>query len=104
MSKRIAKIIAAALLMLGTNIAAAYTECTVTPTAVLAGDEGSFYISYSNGGSGAIASADPDFKQTVMLVTAAILSEKDIDVRYAGNGVSCTSAGQLLVGVRLWRQ
>jgi len=90
-------------MLMGAGTASAYTECTVVPTAVFAGDEGTFYIVYAGGGSGVIGSYDPDFKQTVALVTAAMLADKQLDVRYAGDGVSCTAGGQYVIGIRLYR-
>jgi hypothetical protein len=88
-------------MLLGANVATAYTECAVTPTSVFAGDEGAFYITYSNGGSGLIGSADPDFKQTVALVTLAMMSDMQLEVRYAADAVSCTATMQSVIGVRL---
>lgn len=99
-----ARSIACLLVLSGiTTAASGYTECNVTPTSVFAGDEGTFYISYSNGGSSLVGTADPDFKQTVAMVMGAILGDKQIDVRYAADGVSCTATMQPLVGVRLYR-
>jgi len=97
------RFVSAALMLMGAGAASAYTECTVVPSAVFAGDEGSFYIVYAGGGSGVIGASDPDFKQTVALVTAAMLADKQLDVRYAGDGVSCTAGGQYVIGVRLYR-
>src|SRR5689334_2381992 len=104
MSKMLrARLAFAASMLMGAGGASAYTECTVVPSAVFAGDEGTFYIVYADGGSGVIASSDPDFKQTVALVTAAMLADKQLDVRYAADGASCTSGQQYVIGVRLYR-
>jgi hypothetical protein len=81
--------------------ASAYTECAVTPVSVFAGDEGAFYVVYSNGGSAVIVASDPDFKQTVALITTAIVADKQLDVRYSSDGVSCSATMQALIGVRL---
>ena len=89
--------------LLTTQPAHAYTECAVTPVSVFAGDDGSFYITYSNGGSSVIGSSDPDFQQTIALVTTAIVADKQIEVRYAANGVSCTATLQALAGLRLYK-
>jgi hypothetical protein len=85
------------------TVAQGYTECHVTPESAFAGDEGTFYITYSNGGSSLIGATDPDFKQTVALITASIFADKEIDVRYAADGVSCTATMQTLIGVRIYK-
>lgn len=79
----------------------AVTDCTVTPSHVYAGDDGWFYVYYTNNGSSRIVNTDQDFKQVFTLVTTAIVTDRDITVRYAGNGISCTAAGQDIYAVFL---
>lgn len=77
----------------------AVTDCIVTPSYVYAGDDGWFYVYYTNLGSSRIVNTDQDFKQVFTLVTTAIVTDRDITVRYAGNGISCTAAGQDIYAV-----
>ena len=91
------------VLLGASTIASAFTECTVTPISLFAGDGGAFYIVYSNGGSGVVGSTDPNLKQIVALATGALLADKDLGVRYAADGVSCDAGFQTLIGVRLYK-
>jgi len=93
--------IPAALLCGG--VAEAYSECAVTLTSVFAGDEGAFYVGYSNGGSSVILVTDPDFNQTVALITTAMVADKQVEVRYAADGVSCTATYQPIVGIHFYK-
>jgi hypothetical protein len=100
------KIINKCLLALGLWLAwisgaNAVTDCTVTPSHVYAGDDGWFYVYYTNSGSSRIFNTDQDFKQVFALVTTAIVTDRDITVRYAGNSISCTAAGQDIYAVFL---
>jgi hypothetical protein len=80
----------------------AVTDCVVTPSHVYAGDDGWFYVYYATpGGSSRIFHTDQDFKQVFALVTTAIVTDRDITVRYAGNGIACTAAGQDIYAVFL---
>ena len=79
----------------------AVTDCTVTPSYVYAGDDGWFYVYYTNTGSSRIFNTDQDFKQVFTLVTTAIVTDRDITVRYAGNGIACNAAGQDIYAVYL---
>jgi hypothetical protein len=79
----------------------AVTDCTVTPSYVYAGDDGWFYVYYTNGGSSRLVNTDQDFKQVFALVTTAIVTDRNITVRYAGNGIACTAAGQDIYAVFL---
>jgi hypothetical protein len=88
-----------ALTMHGT-MAHAYTECTVSPTSVYAGDDGTVWLTFSNGGQAYILSSDPDFKLTFALATTAVAASMQVTARYAGDGISCTSL-QPLIGLKL---
>ena len=84
--------------------ASAYTECSVTPSSAFAGDGGTFYITYTNGGSSQIGLENLNLqKQVITIALSAILAEKDIDVRYAADGVDCTATLQSISGIRLRR-
>jgi streptogramin lyase len=103
MRKRIAALIAAALgASLCPQQALAVTECPVNVQSVFTGDDGSVWIIYTNSGSGVITKTDPDFDTTTSFAMSALLASRPITVRYAADGVPCTSAGRHdLVGLYL---
>jgi hypothetical protein len=81
----------------------AFTECQVTPTSLFAGDGGTFYIFFSNGGSAVTTSTSnggANFKQFVAFATTALMMGSTLKVRYSADGVACTAAAQDLAG--LW--
>jgi hypothetical protein len=82
--------------------ALAVTECPVNVKSLFTGDDGSLWIIYTNGGSGVITRADPDFETTTSFAMSALLASRPITVRYAASGVACTASGQHdLVGLYL---
>lgn len=96
------KSILIALLMLQSFSAGAVTECPVMPNSLYAGDDGALWVTFSNGGSAYMYATDPDFKQTFALIQSPILADKYLTVRYAADGLSCTST-QLIAGMWLLR-
>ena len=94
-------LLALGLSLAGISGANAVTNCVVTPSNVYAGDDGWFYVYYTNGGSSRIFNTDQDFKQVFALVTTALVTDRDITVRYAGNSILCNATGQDLYAVYL---
>jgi hypothetical protein len=80
----------------------AYVACTVTPVSVFATEEGNFYIFFSNGGIGLINEADKDFKQSVALATAALMTDRNLNVRYP-DGTTCTAQYGSIIGLGMDR-
>jgi hypothetical protein len=98
----IIKILVGALLsaFLCPTQAYAVTACPVTVQNLFTGDDGAFWIFYTNGGSGFINKSDPDYELTASFALSALLASRTIIVRYAADGVACTaSARSDLVGV-----
>jgi hypothetical protein len=77
----------------------AATECAVTPLRFFVG-EGSLWVVWVEGGAGVIFQSDPDFKTTLAAIMLAISTQKSVIVRYAADGVPCTSPQQEIAG--LW--
>lgn len=94
------RILTIAAIMLCSATVHAYVECSVTPTTVHAGDDGNFYIFLSNGGLGVINQSDPDFKPTITLATAALLTNRGMVLRYA-DGTSCSASMAPILGLRI---
>jgi hypothetical protein len=81
--------------------AQAYTECNVRILRIYVGD-GTVWLDYTNGGSGYLASTDPDRDGTLAAATTALVAQREMIVRYAADGVACTASGRAdLVGVYL---
>lgn len=80
----------------------AYIACTVTPVSVFATEEGNFYIFFSNGGIGLINQADGDFKQSVALATSALLTDRNLSIRYP-DGTTCTAQYGPIIGLGMDR-
>jgi len=94
----------AALSLFGATMPAfAMTECTAAPERFFVGD-GILYVSWLGGGTGVINQADPDFKPTLAVITAAVLAPKTVVVRYAEDNANCSGATAYnIVGVWLVR-
>ena len=99
--KRVAPLFAGLAIHLTPLTANAYTECTVTPQKIFVGDT-ILWVNYSEGGVSTLPQSDPDFKPTLAVFMTAITTMKTVIVRYAADGVSCTS-NQELSGVWLSR-
>jgi hypothetical protein len=82
----------------------AYVACDVTPTGVMSGDDGNFYIYLSNGGLAYInKNNDPgDFNTTVALATSAVLTEKNLVIRFV-DGTACNAMFGVIVGLQMNR-
>lgn len=81
--------------------AQAYTECTVRILRVYVGD-GTVWLDYTNGGSGYLASTDPDREGTLAAATTALVAQREMIVRNAADGVACTATARAdLIGVYL---
>ena len=61
---------------------------------IWAGDGGYIWLHLTNGGSAVIANNDPNREAVIALATSALLASHQIIVRYAADGVDCTSAGR----------
>jgi hypothetical protein len=95
MRQHVTALIAAALgASLCPQQALAVTECVVNVQSVFTGDDGGVWIFYTNGGSGIIYKADPDFETTVSFAMSALLASRQIAVRYAADGVACTASAR----------
>lgn len=73
--------------------ALAYTECNETVTKIWAGDGGMIWIYYNDGGAAIITGSDPNREAAISLATTALVTGRQIVVRYNASGVSCTTAG-----------
>lgn len=80
----------------------AYVACDVMPTSVMSTDSGNFYIMLSNGGIAYINKSDPDFAQTVALVTTALLTDRSLHIRYA-DGTACNVLYGVIEGLGISR-
>lgn len=79
-----------------------YIACTVTPVSVFATEEGNFYIFFSNGGIGLINQTDGDFKQSVALATTALVTDRNLNLRYP-DGTACTAQYGPIMGLGMDR-
>lgn len=82
--------------------AAAYTECNVTPHRFFVGS-GILELLYSEGGSGVLSQADPNFKAIYTVFVTAIAMQQRIIVRY-DTDVSCGNIREMISGVWMLRQ
>jgi len=67
----------------------AYKECVEHLSRYYIGDEGILWMTFADGGSAYLRQADVDFNASLTLVTAALLSNKPIIVRYDDDGAGC---------------
>ena len=74
--------------------ALAYTQCQSNVQKIWAGDGGYIWLHLTNGGSAVIANNDPNREAVIALATSALLASHQMIVRYAADGVDCTSAGR----------
>lgn len=75
-------------LLLSTNTFA-YKECIVTPKQIYAGDDGSIWVTYKEGGHFNIFKDDPNQKNALTLITAALMGGNKLSVRFASDDVIC---------------
>jgi len=85
--------VAAGLSVLCASPGLAYTECTETVAKIWAGDGGMVWIYYTDGGAAIIASSDPNREAAISLATTALVTGRQVVVRYNTTGVACTIAG-----------
>ncbi len=89
------------VLLFSTN-AYAYKECTVQISRLYAGDNGSFWMLFKNGGSTYITQDNVNFKNIYSMVLAAHLAGKTLTVRFEADGTLCNQGTRTdLVGVWL---
>ncbi|MDT9000339.1 hypothetical protein RQP53_13780 [Paucibacter sp. APW11] len=69
----------------------AYTECTGTISAVWTGDGGGVQVVMTGGMSWNIAPNDPNLKNILAMASLAMLTGKQVVVRFQANGVSCSN-------------
>lgn len=82
--------------------ALAVTQCDLSVQYVFSGDDGYVWVMFTNGGSGYLAPADSDKQATMALATTALVSSRPVTIRYAADGVACTSSSRSgLVGFYL---
>ena len=72
----------------------AYTQCQSNIQKIWAGDGGYIWLHLTNGGSTMIAPNDPNREAVISLATSAFLTSHQIIVRYAADGVDCTSTNR----------
>jgi hypothetical protein len=85
--------------------AQAVTECSAVPQSAFSDETtGRYHMFLDSGAWAYIDPNDPGYRSTVALFTAALLSEKRVVVRYAADGVSCTTGPQPAIGLWLFRQ
>lgn len=66
-----------------------YTECVVTPNKIFAGDDGAIWVTYQEGGYFNIYKDDPNQKNALTLVTAALMGGNKLAVRFKSDNVPC---------------
>ena len=74
--------------------AEAYTQCQSNVEKIWAGDGGYIWIHLTNGGSTYLAPNDPNREAVIALSMTALTGSRQVIVRYAADGVSCTSTGR----------
>ncbi|HKT85344.1 MAG TPA: hypothetical protein VJQ77_04580 [Novosphingobium sp.] len=94
MKQKILGLLCLAMLALIPQRAAAYTECTVNLLDIYAGDGGMVWLDYTNGGSGYVSASSSDREAILSLATTALVSKRQVRVRYQADGVACTAAGR----------
>lgn len=86
---RIAAFCALSALALSAQPAHAATNCTLSVQRVTSGDDGYVYIYFTNGGLAAIYPTDPDKELTVSLAMTALVSSRQVGVRFTADGIAC---------------
>ena len=74
--------------------ALAYTQCQSKIQMIWAGDGGYLWLHLTNGGSTMIVPNDPNREAVLSLATSALLASRQVIVRYAADGVDCTSTNR----------
>jgi len=87
------KIIAALFLAVSAFPSYAFTECTAYVNSAYMGDGGYWIIFPSVGPSGYWLSSSADFTSVRAATLLAIATSKQLTIRYAASGVSCTTGG-----------
>ncbi len=67
----------------------AVTECTGRAIRVWTGDEGTVWVVMDTGANWYVGPSDPDTKNILATVTAALISDRSITVRFSADGASC---------------
>lgn len=71
------------------SIANAETECVITISKIFAGDDGAIWVNYDEGGFFNIYKDDPNLKNSLTLITAALMGGNKMIVRFKSDNVSC---------------
>jgi hypothetical protein len=71
--------------------AGAFTECQSPLLKMFAGDGGSIYLYFPGGGAAIIAASDPNKQAATAIAMTALASGREVIVRYAATGVSCST-------------
>jgi len=74
--------------------ALAYTQCQSKVQMIWAGDGGYLWLHLTNGGSTMIVPNDPNREAVLSLATSALLASRQVIVRYAADGVDCSSTNR----------
>lgn len=80
----------------------AYTQCSTRVHHIWVGDEGYVWIHLESGGAAVIGPADPDREATLSVATTALVAGRQVVVRYAADGVSCTEVRSDFSGIYLY--
>ncbi len=88
------KIVFGLIVLISSMSAFSYTECPINIQSIYAGDNGSIYITYENGGFFNIEPSDPNLKSALTLATAALMGGNQLVVRFSSNDVNC-AAGKI---------
>jgi hypothetical protein len=73
--------------------ASAVTECPVQISSMYTGD-GLLFLIFNNGGSAYIYNTNASYVTIASLAISAFLVPRSITIRYAADGVSCTSTNR----------
>lgn len=74
--------------------ARATTECTGKVTRIWTGDDGGMWVNMDSGVVWYIIQGDPDMKNILALSTTAMVTDRSVTVRFAADGVGCTSGAR----------
>lgn len=84
------KIILGLILACGfSSTANAYTECIITINKIFSGDDGAIWATYDEGGVFNIYKDDPNLKNSLTLMTAALMGGNKMVVRFKTDNVQC---------------
>lgn len=72
----------------------AYTECSGNVQMIWAGDGGTIWIHLQNGGAAIVSNTDPNREAVIALGTTALVTSRQVTIRYAANGVNCSQSGR----------